>query len=88
MAIESYEQVGEFVEMLVKQLVDNPDDVQVSTHEERSGEAYVEVAVDSGDVGKVIGRQGRTIKAIRTLARAAASDAGYRVEVELASEGA
>ena len=87
MAIESYEQVGEFVEMLVKQLVDSPGGVQVTASEEQGDEVYVEVAVDSGDVGKVIGRQGRTIKAIRTLARAAASDAGYRVEVELAPEG-
>lgn len=43
-----------------------------------------EIEVDEGDIGKIIGRQGRIIKAIRTLARAAASQDGFRVEVELA----
>ena len=47
------------------------------------GSVVVEIRVAEGDAGKVIGRQGRVIKAIRTLARAAASRTGKLVEVEL-----
>ncbi len=86
MAIETYEQVGEFVEMLVTQLVDNPDAVAVEAGEQSGSEVYVEVSADPDDIGKIIGRSGRTIKAIRTLTRAAASDAGFRVEVEIVEE--
>jgi len=57
------------VESIVLPLVDNEDDVEVVSHEE--------------DTGKVIGRQGRVIKSIRTLARAAASRNDMRVEVEI-----
>jgi uncharacterized protein len=86
MAIETYEQVGEFVEMLVTQLVDNPDAVSVEAIEQSGREVCVEVSADPADIGKIIGRSGRTIKSIRTLARAAASDAGFRVEVEIVEE--
>ena len=48
------------------------------------GYDYPNPVLDEADIGKVIGRQGRIIKAIRTLARAAASQDGFRVEVELA----
>lgn len=86
MAIETYGQVGEFVEMLVTQLVDNPDAVSVEAVEQSDREVCVEVSADPADIGKIIGRSGRTIKSIRTLARAAASDAGFRVEVEIVEE--
>ncbi len=86
MAIETREQVGEFVEMLVTQLVDNPDAVAVEAVEQSDRELCVEVSADPDDIGKIIGRSGRTIKSIRTLARAAASDAGFRVEVEIVEE--
>ncbi len=86
MAIETHEQVGEFVEMLVTQLVDNPDAVAVEAIEQGGREVCVEVSADPDDIGKIIGRSGRTIKSIRTLARAAASDAGFRVEVEIVEE--
>ena len=49
-----------------------------------SDEIEVQITVAEGDIGKVIGRQGRIIKAIRTLARAAASQCGLHAEVELA----
>ena len=48
------------------------------------GYVWARFVLDEGDIGKIIGRQGRIIKAIRTLARAAASQDGFRVEVELA----
>lgn len=80
----SPDDVTELVAGLVRQLVDNPDSVEVTGTDNGSGELYVEISVDESDVGKVIGRQGRIIKALRTLARAAASQDGFRVEVELA----
>lgn len=82
--VDSFEDVTELVRSLVVQLVDNPDAVEVTGTDQENGELYVEISVDEGDIGKVIGRQGRIIKAIRTLARAAASQDGFRVEVELA----
>lgn len=75
--------VTELVRSLITQIADEPEAVEVTGSEE-NGELYIEVAVAEGDIGKVIGRQGRIIKAIRTLARAAASKADLRVEVELA----
>lgn len=81
---ESFEDVTELVRTLVEQIVENPGEVQVTGTDQENGELYVEIDVAEGDVGKVIGRQGRIIKAIRTIARAAASQDGFRVEVELA----
>lgn len=80
----SYEDVTELVSMLVKQIVENPEAATITGSEQEGGELYVEISVDENDIGKVIGRQGRIIKAIRTVARAAASQDGFRVEVELA----
>ena len=56
----------EFIEYLVKALVDNPDEVNVT---QIDGEKTVifELRCNQSDIGKVIGKQGRTIKAIRTL---------------------
>lgn len=81
---EASENVVDLVRTLVEQLVDNPEAVEVTGSESAGGELYIEVAVDESDIGKVIGRQGRIIKALRTLARAAASQDGLHVEVELA----
>ncbi len=82
--VQSFEDVTSLVRTLVEQIVDNPQAVTVTGTDQENGELYVEVSVDEADIGKVIGRQGRIIKAIRTLARAAASQEGFRVEVELA----
>ena len=81
---ESFEDVTALVRSLVEQIVDNPEAVTVTGTDQENGELYVEISVEEADIGKVIGRQGRIIKAIRTLARAAASQEGFRVEVELA----
>jgi predicted RNA-binding protein YlqC (UPF0109 family) len=70
------------VRYLVTSLVDAPDAVTVETKESDESLTF-EVALDPADVGKVIGRQGRIIKAIRTLARAAGSTDGKQVEVEV-----
>ncbi len=70
------------VRYLVTSLVDTPDVVVVETKETEEALTF-EITLDPADVGKVIGRQGRIIKAIRTLARAAGSTADRQVEVEV-----
>ncbi len=72
----------ELVEFLCKSVVDHPEEVRVT---EMAGETavIVEIRVAPDDTGRVIGRQGRIIAAIRTLARAAATRQGKRVVVEV-----
>lgn len=82
--VESFEDVTQLVRTLVEQIVENPEVAIVTGTDQENGELFIEIEVDEGDIGKIIGRQGRIIKAIRTLARAAASQDGFRVEVELA----
>lgn len=81
--VESFEDVTQLVRTLVEQIVENPEAANVTGTDQENGELFIEIEVDEGDIGKIIGRQGRIIKAIRTLARAAASQDGFRVEVEL-----
>jgi predicted RNA-binding protein YlqC (UPF0109 family) len=64
--------VDELVRYLVTSIVEHPEDVRIDKHESADGTTY-EVTVHADDTGKVIGRQGRVIKAIRVLVRAAAS---------------
>lgn len=72
------------VEAVVTPLIENKEELSVTASEpEGEGTVVVEISVNPDDAGKVIGRQGRVIKAIRTLARAAASRTGKLVEVEL-----
>lgn len=71
------------VDMLVRSLVDEVDEVRVTAVDVDDEGMTIEVTVSPDDVGKVIGRQGRIIKAIRTLARAAASQDGFQVDVEV-----
>ena len=71
------------VRTLVEPIVDYPDDLEVTQNEGEQGDCLVEIRVNEEDAGKVIGRQGRVIKAIRTLARAAATRDARHVEVEI-----
>ena len=71
------------VDAIVRPLVDNEDDLNIQGSETEEGSILIEIRVNEEDAGKVIGRQGRVIKAIRTLARAAASRADIPVDVEL-----
>lgn len=82
MAAGTPEAVAELVKTLVCSLVDNQEAVVVEYSEEADG-VLVEITCDPEDTGKVIGRQGRIIKSIRTLARAAASYGGFNAEVEV-----
>ncbi|MGH2375475.1 MAG: KH domain-containing protein [Candidatus Methylomirabilaceae bacterium] len=70
------------VEYLTRGIVDDPNAVSVRVTE-RDRVVFVEVRVSAADIGKVIGRRGRIIGAIRTLAKAAAVRGGRRVIVEL-----
>lgn len=81
--MDSVDNIASLVETLVAPLVDYPDDLEVTAEEAEDGTILAEIRVNEEDAGKVIGRQGRVIKAIRTLARAAASRDGAAVEVEL-----
>jgi uncharacterized protein len=69
------------VEVVARALADHPAQVKVTEAEHR-GQLVVELFMAPGDLGRVIGRQGRTAAAIRTLAAAAAEEEGQRVSVE------
>lgn len=83
---DSREDISGLVETLVMPLVDDPDAVSIESSNTETGAVLIEVRVAQEDAGKVIGRQGRVIKAIRTVARAAGSRHGLDVEVELIDE--
>ena len=72
----------ELVEVIAKALVDNPDRVKVTEREEDNA-TIVELSVAQEDMGKVIGKQGRIAKAIRTVVKAAASIENKRVSVDI-----
>lgn len=72
----------DLVELLVRSLVTSPEEVKVDQRGDDSS-VVIEVRVAQGDLGKVIGKQGRVARAIRTLAKAAAVRSGnQRVTVE------
>lgn len=80
---EFREDIANLVEALVVPLVDDPDAVEITSTDTDEGALLVEISVADEDAGKVIGRQGRVIKAIRTLCRAAGSRNGAAVEIEI-----
>lgn len=74
--------MGELVEYIAKSLVDNPDEVSVN-EVEGSQSIIIELKVAPEDMGKIIGKQGRIAKAIRTVVKAAAIKENKRVVVEI-----
>jgi predicted RNA-binding protein YlqC (UPF0109 family) len=70
------------LEYVVKQVVDNPDAVEVTTSEGRRGTLQLDVRVGDGDMGRVIGKRGRIAQSIRTVVRAAAVKDGAQVDIE------
>jgi predicted RNA-binding protein YlqC (UPF0109 family) len=72
----------ELVEYLARSLVDRPDDVRVA-RTERDGAVVLELYVAPEDVGKVIGRQGRIARALRTLVRASGGRRNQRALLEI-----
>ncbi|MDF2545751.1 KH domain-containing protein [Anaerosolibacter sp.] len=74
--------MGELVKVIAKSLVDNPNEVSV-TEVEGTQSLIIELKVSPEDMGKVIGKQGRIAKAIRTVVKAAATKENKRVVVEI-----
>ena len=72
----------ELVEVIAKALVEDPDSVVVTEREEHD-ELIVELKVAPQDMGKVIGRQGRIAKAIRSVVKAASTKDGRKVSVDI-----
>ncbi len=72
--------LADALEHLVRGIVDHPDDVRVSSSSLRRGE-LLEVRVNPEDLGRVIGRSGRTAKALRTVVGALSPDGSVRVDV-------
>ena len=70
------------LEYLVKQVVDDPDAVSVSTSPGRHGAVQLDVRVGDGDMGRVIGKRGRIAQSIRTVVRAAAVKDEAAVDIE------
>jgi len=72
--------LAEALEHLVRGIVDHPDDVQVTAKSLRRGE-LLEVRVHPEDLGRVIGRAGRTARALRTVVGALSKDGPVRIDV-------
>lgn len=72
----------ELVEFIVKSIVDNPEKLVITTEEE--GEVLkIFIKADENDIGKIIGKQGKIAKAIRTIVRSAAMKLGKKVIIEI-----
>ena len=75
--------MAELVAELARRLVDEPGAVRVEQVEEEDGTLLLQLYVAEGDVGKVIGRQGRLARALRTVVRAGGPNAGRRLQLEI-----
>ena len=75
--------MGDLLEELARRLVDEPEAVRVEQVEGDDGSIVFRLHVAEGDVGKVIGRQGRIARALRTLVRAGGVEAGRRLQLEI-----
>ena len=73
----------ELVEVIAKALVEHPDEVVVTEKTEGKNVIIVELHVAASDMGKVIGKQGRIAKAIRSVVKAASSKDNKKVDVEI-----
>lgn len=75
----------DLVLQVTKALVDHPEDVKVEKIE-RNNQVLIEITVNPDDVGKIIGKQGRIIRAIRTVVKACATRDNKKVAVELTNK--
>ncbi len=73
----------EFIEYIAKQLVDNPDGVVVEEKLTEEKKVVLSLKVQSDDIGKVIGKQGKTAQAMRTLLTAVSAKEGKRAILEI-----
>lgn len=76
------EMTEEVLDFIAKNLVDNPEDVHI-TSTDADGGVLLELRVNPEDMGKVIGKRGRTAKAIRTMVKAAGTREGINASVEI-----
>ena len=67
----------------LQKILSSPDDVNVTSHEREDGTVVYELRVAQGDMGRVIGKQGRIAKAIRTLMKAAATKDNEKIVVDI-----
>ena len=74
----------EFIELIAKHLVDHPDAVRLE-QVEQDNQIVLKLRVGENEVGKVIGRKGRTARALRTLLNAVAAKEGKRAVLEIVS---
>ncbi|MDR1620902.1 MAG: KH domain-containing protein [Synergistaceae bacterium] len=75
----------ELVEFVAKNLVTQPDEVSVESNDSENG-VKILIRVSHEDIGRIIGKRGATINAIRLLAKAAAVKAGERVDVDIVED--
>ena len=73
----------ELLYYIVKALVENPDEISITEKTREDGELVLELTVAQSDMGKVIGRQGRIVKAIRSIMKSAAAHENIRVSVDI-----
>ena len=73
----------EVLDFIARNLVDNPDDVEITETTDDEGQVVLELRVHPDDMGKVIGKRGRTAKAIRTMIKAASTRDGQQATVEI-----
>ena len=78
--------MDEFIEYIAKHLVNNPDQVRVDKHDDDEGRERYLLYVTPPDRGKIIGRQGRTIKSFRVLVGAVAARQGRRVSFDIVDD--
>ncbi|MEG1641701.1 MAG: KH domain-containing protein [Synergistaceae bacterium] len=71
------------VDLIVKRLVTKPEDVQITETQTESGSILVSIKVDKEDIGRVIGKKGFTINAIRHVTKAASIKSGEKVDVDV-----
>ena len=71
------------IEMIVKSLVDDQEAVDIREVEQRNGATLIEVRVASPDIGKIIGKQGKTIRALRSLAKMGGTKQNRRYLLEI-----
>ncbi len=73
----------EFIEFIAKHLVDSPDSVSIEEKMQEENKVVLSLKVQSDDIGKVIGKQGKTAQAMRTLLTAVAAKEGKRAILEI-----
>jgi predicted RNA-binding protein YlqC (UPF0109 family) len=82
MTVAKGEIVKRVLDYVVGQIVDDPNSVEVTIIEQGPDDVIAEVRTGPGDMGRVIGRRGRTARSIRTVAQAAADEEGITASVE------